>query len=99
MEESGVFFIKFYLAFQIISGIIKGMDFVHPEGFLVKGIESEGEANEETEEKNKYLFFKRVIHPGDLNPFLPHKKSKPQREMKSISAHKVQGKRLFLERN
>jgi hypothetical protein len=74
MQEGGVFFIKFYLAFQIISGIIKGMDFVHPEGFFVEGVESQDKADEEAEEKNEDFFFKGVFHPGDINLFLPHRK-------------------------
>jgi len=40
VKKSGIFLIKYYLGTEIISGIIKGMDFIHPEGFLVKGVES-----------------------------------------------------------
>ena len=31
MKEAGILFIKFYLAFEIISRIIEGMDLIHPE--------------------------------------------------------------------
>jgi hypothetical protein len=48
----GVLFIKFYLAFEVISGVIEGVDFINPEGFLVEGIEPQGEAYDETEKKN-----------------------------------------------
>jgi len=44
MKEGRVFFIKFDLSFEIISGIIVGMDFVHPEGFFVEGVKSQGKA-------------------------------------------------------
>jgi len=50
-----ILFIKFYLAFEVISGVIEGVDFIHPEGFLIEGIESQGEADEETKKKNKKI--------------------------------------------
>lgn len=58
VEEGWVLFEKFYLSFEIIPGIIKGMDFIHPEGLFIKGIEPEGKADKKAEEKDQdfYLF-------------------------------------------
>ena len=38
MKIRRILFIEFYLASEIISGVIEGMDFVHPKGFLVEGV-------------------------------------------------------------
>ncbi len=46
MKISRFLFIKFYLAFEVISGVIEGMDFVHPERLLVKGIDPQGKTDE-----------------------------------------------------
>jgi hypothetical protein len=35
-----ILLIEFYLALEIISGVVEGMDFVHPEGFAIKSVES-----------------------------------------------------------
>jgi len=56
VEISRSLFIKLYLAFKVISGVIEGMDFVHPEGFLVEGIESQGEADNQTKKENEDFF-------------------------------------------
>jgi hypothetical protein len=53
MKEAGVPFVKFYLVSEVIPGVIEGVDFIHPEGFLVKGIESKGKPNEKAEKKDK----------------------------------------------
>ena len=45
--------IKIYLFLDIISRIIESIDFIPPEGFLVEGVESQGEANEETEKEDQ----------------------------------------------
>jgi hypothetical protein len=52
----GVLFIKFYLAFEIIPGVIEGVDFIHPEGFLVEGIEPQGEADNQTKKEDEDFF-------------------------------------------
>ena len=49
MKVCRILLIIFQLTFKTISRIIEGMDFVNPEGFLVEGVESQGEANEKTE--------------------------------------------------
>jgi hypothetical protein len=32
------------------------MDFVHPKGFLIEGVESQGKADEKTKKKDKKFF-------------------------------------------
>ena len=56
VEESRVVFIEFNLAGEIIPRIIEGVNFIHPEGFLVKGVESQDESYKETEKKNQDFF-------------------------------------------
>jgi hypothetical protein len=41
------------LLFEIIPGVIEGMDFINPQGFFIKGVESQGKPNEKTEKKDK----------------------------------------------
>jgi hypothetical protein len=38
MKIRGVLFVIRQLGLQIMSGIVKGIDFIHPEGFLIKGV-------------------------------------------------------------
>jgi len=56
LEESWVLFIEFNLAGEIIPRIIEGVNFIHPEGFLVKGVKSQGQSHKETEKENKDFF-------------------------------------------
>jgi hypothetical protein len=42
MKIRRIVLIEFYLAFEIIFGIVEGVDLVHPKGFLVKGVKSQG---------------------------------------------------------
>jgi len=56
VKKSGILLIKFELGTEIIPGVIKGVNFVHPKGFLVEGIESEGKSYQKTEEHNKNFF-------------------------------------------
>ncbi len=56
MEESRVLFIEFNLAVEIIPRIIEGVDFIHPEGFLVKGVESQDKPYQKTEKENEKFF-------------------------------------------
>ena len=62
MKEGGVFFVEFYLAFEIISRIIEGIDFVHPEGFLVKGIKPQDKPYKKTEDEDEKFFIFSFIH-------------------------------------
>jgi len=39
VKKSGILLIEFDLGSKIISGVIEGVDFIHPKGFFVKGIE------------------------------------------------------------
>jgi len=45
LEIGGVLFIMDELVFVFISGFIKGMNLIDPEGFLIKGIKSQGETD------------------------------------------------------
>jgi hypothetical protein len=45
LEISRILFIVIKLGFKIVSRVIEGVDFIHPEGFLVKGVESEGKSD------------------------------------------------------
>ena len=56
MKEAGIFFVKFYLVFEVISGVIEGMDFIHPEGLLIESVEPQSETYNEAENKNHDLF-------------------------------------------
>ena len=40
MKIRGILLIELDLAFEIIPGVIEGMDLIHPEGFLVKCVKS-----------------------------------------------------------
>jgi hypothetical protein len=46
MEESRVLLIEFYLAIEIISRIIKSIDFIYPERFFAKGVKPQGKTYE-----------------------------------------------------
>ena len=48
MKISWILLIKCDLSSEIISGVIEGMDFVHPEGLLIEAVEPQSEANDET---------------------------------------------------
>jgi hypothetical protein len=56
MKIRRILLIKFYLGFEIISGVIEGMDFVYPKRFLIKIIESEDKGYQETQEDNKEFY-------------------------------------------
>jgi hypothetical protein len=48
LEIIWVIFIKLDLAFEIISGIFKSINFIEPEGFLIESVESQGKSYNET---------------------------------------------------
>jgi hypothetical protein len=56
MKIRGIFFIKFYLALEIIPGVVEGMDFIHPQRFFVEGIKSQCETDEEAKNQNNNFF-------------------------------------------
>ena len=62
MKVTWILLIKFYLAFEIISGVIEGMDFVYPKRFVIEGIESQCKTDEEANKKNNYFFLCQFIH-------------------------------------
>jgi hypothetical protein len=52
MQKGRVAFVKFQLIPKIISRIIIRVDFVHPEGFLIEGVEPQSETYEEAEKQD-----------------------------------------------
>jgi hypothetical protein len=56
MKIRRILFVKFYLVFEVISGVIEGMDFIHPEGLLIESVEPQSETYNEAENKNHDLF-------------------------------------------
>jgi hypothetical protein len=62
VEESGVLIIEFYLAFEIIPGVVEGIDFIQPEGFLVKSMESQYKAYDKTKNEDKNLLLPYATH-------------------------------------
>jgi len=61
VEISGIFPIKIYLPFKIISRIVEGMDFINPERSLIKGVKSQSEADDEAEQdQNEFPSFRCI---------------------------------------
>jgi hypothetical protein len=56
VKKSGILLIKPDLGTEIIPGVIKGMDFIHPEGLFVEGVESERKTYQEAKDKSKNFF-------------------------------------------
>jgi hypothetical protein len=56
MKIRRVLFIKLDLPTEIVSGVIEGVDLVHPERFLIEGVEPQGEAQENAEKKGNNFF-------------------------------------------
>ena len=65
MKIRRILFIKFYLAFKIISGVIEGMDFVHPKGFVIKGVKSQGKTYEEAKDNDDNFLLFYIAHNGE----------------------------------
>jgi hypothetical protein len=54
MKKVGwILFKVFYLVFNPLPRIIEGMNFVDPEGFLIKMVKPQGESNDETKNKDE----------------------------------------------
>ena len=65
MKKIGWMLFKvFYLVFNPLPRIIEGMNFVDPEGFLIKSVESQSEPNNETKNKQKYFLRYRPMDEG-----------------------------------
>jgi hypothetical protein len=62
MKIRRILLIKFDLPSEIVSGVVEGMNFVHPQGLLIKAVESQGKAYEETKNENKNFFSFWVAH-------------------------------------
>jgi hypothetical protein len=45
MKKRRILFIEFYLAFEVISGVVERMDFVYPKGLLIKGVNPQGKTH------------------------------------------------------
>jgi hypothetical protein len=56
MKMGRVLLIISQLTSQIVPRFIERMNFIDPEGFSVEGVESEGEADEETKNQNNNFF-------------------------------------------
>ena len=56
MKKRWILLVEFDLSFEVIPGIIVGMHFVHPQGFLVKGVKPQTEPNDEAENKDENFF-------------------------------------------
>ena len=56
MKIRWILFVEFYLAFEIVSGVVEGMDFVYPERLSIKGVEPQSKAYEEAKNKDKNFF-------------------------------------------
>jgi hypothetical protein len=56
VQKSRVAFVKLQLIPKIISRIIIRMNFIHPEGFFIEGVEPQSETHEEAEKQNENLF-------------------------------------------
>ena len=46
MKIRRILLIKFDLPFEIVSGVVEGMDFVCPERLLIKGVKPKGKADD-----------------------------------------------------
>jgi hypothetical protein len=62
MKIRRVLFVKFDLPSEIVSGIVEGMNLIYPEGLLIKTVESQSKAYEETENEDKNFFSFWVTH-------------------------------------
>ena len=62
VKESRILLVKFQLVFDAISRIVESVDFIQPEGFLVKGIGPQSKTNKETNNYDKKLLPKHLTH-------------------------------------
>ena len=56
VEEGWILFVKLQLALKVISRVIKCMNLIEPERFLIEGVEPQGKADENAKDKKKDLF-------------------------------------------
>jgi hypothetical protein len=67
MKKGWVLLIEFDLTLEIIPGIIVGMDFIHPERFLIKGVKPQGKAcYKKAEYQNQDLFLFYLVCFGRI---------------------------------
>jgi len=64
MKIGWILLIKFDLPSEIVSGVIEGMDFVHPERLSVEGVKPQSKTHEEAKNKDGNFFSFRVTHKG-----------------------------------
>jgi len=55
VQEGRIVLVKLQLIPEIIPRIIVGMDFIHPEGFFIKVIESKCKTYEQTKKENNNI--------------------------------------------
>jgi hypothetical protein len=68
MKIRRILLIKFDLPSEVISGVIEGMDFVYPEGFSIKGVESQSKAYEKAKNDDKNFISFYVAHNREPQP-------------------------------
>jgi len=93
MKIRRILFVKFYLVFEVISGVIEGMDFIHPEGLLIEGVEPQDKAYKEAENQDQEFFLFWGLHSGNnftelgflfnwhIDPFLFWRMRIPEKEI------------------
>ena len=62
MEKGWIFCVEFYLALDIVPRIVKGIYLIHPQRFMVEGIESQEETYDKSGKKNRNLAFQQHLH-------------------------------------
>jgi len=62
LKISGIVFVIVKLGLRIIPRIIEGVDFIHPERFLIKGVKPEGEAKKKTKHNYNNFFSFYIVH-------------------------------------
>ena len=62
LEEGWILLIKSYMTSEIVSRVIKCVDFIQPERLLVKGIKPQGETNNKTKDKNEEFLLFHIFH-------------------------------------
>jgi hypothetical protein len=67
VKKSRILLIKSELGSEIIPGVIEGMDFIHPEGLLIKSIESQSKTNQEDKNKENNFLSICLVHSRETS--------------------------------
>ncbi len=62
VEVGWILLIELELGFEVITGVVEGVDLIYPEGFLVEAIEPECEAQKKAKDEDKDFFLFQMIH-------------------------------------